>query len=73
MFNCYVVGATGTMMMHSMLQLLENDSAEIIGLHSETPEFTMDTTLPFDLFITAEWSVADVLNTMHSSNVMIWG
>lgn len=71
MFNAYTIGTTGSMMMHGMLQLLENDSAEILGLHSETPEFTLDTTLPFDLFITAEWSAASALNTIHSSNVMI--
>lgn len=72
MCNVYAVGATGTMMMHAMLQLLENDSAEILGTHTETPSFTFDTTLPFEMDATAEWGTADVLNTIHSSNVMIW-
>lgn len=72
MCNIYAVGVTGTMMMHAMLQLLENDSAEILGTHTETPSFTFDTTLPFEIFATAQWGTADVLNTIHSSNVMIW-
>lgn len=72
MMNCYATGTTGTIMFHGMLQLLENDSAEILGTHTETSEFTMDTTLPFTIDVTGQWSVADALNTIHSANTMIW-
>lgn len=72
MMNCYTTGASGTVAFHAMMQLLENDSAEILGLHSEIPEFTLDTTLPFTIDATGEWSVADPLNTINSSNIMIW-
>lgn len=71
MTTAMTLGAKGTINMHGMLRLLENDSAEILGLHSENFILTLDTREPIRVEMTAQWSAASPLVKITSTNYMI--
>lgn len=71
MSTCYSVGVTGSMMMHGMLQMLDNTSNELVGTHTESPLITLDTTIEQTISVTAQWSAADTGLVISCSNLVM--
>ena len=71
MSTCYATGATGTLFTHASLTLLENNSAEILGVHSETSGVTVDLTGTIEFVVTAQWTVASTSLSIGSANVIL--
>lgn len=65
------IGRRGSINMHGMLALFENDSAEILGKHSENFILKLDTIDSNRFEMTAQWSVASALNKITCTNYMI--
>lgn len=68
---CFGIGAGGSIQMHGMLQMLENTSAEIEGIHTENLLYSLNTTIAHTIHITAQWSTLQGATNTITSTILV--